>query len=87
MCLVRWALALVFSVAVMCCPGFPSCFPESRPWVLSRHGMITGFKVYRGLEKSRFQNHKNVTLYHFCSRACYLPALLVQTVFPSNRHG
>ncbi len=18
-----------------CCPGFPGCFPESRPWVLS----------------------------------------------------
>ncbi len=30
MCRVRWALALVFPVAVMCCPGFPGCFPESR---------------------------------------------------------
>lgn len=29
----------------------------------SRHGMITGFKVYRGLKKSRFQNRKQKKLY------------------------
>ncbi len=34
-CLVSGALALVFPVAVICCPGFPGCFPESCPWVLS----------------------------------------------------
>ncbi len=31
-----------------------------------RHGTITGFKVYRGMEKSRFQNHSNFPLYRFC---------------------
>ncbi len=35
MFLMSVALALVFPVAVKCCPGFPGCFPESRPWVLS----------------------------------------------------
>ncbi len=35
MCLVSGALALEFPLTVMCCPGFPGCFPESRPWVLS----------------------------------------------------
>jgi len=24
-----------FSEAVICCPGFPRCFPESRPWELN----------------------------------------------------
>ncbi len=33
--LVSGALALVLPVTVMCCPGFPGCFPESHPWVLS----------------------------------------------------
>ncbi len=33
MCLM--SVALVFPVAVKCCPDFPGCFPESRPWVLS----------------------------------------------------
>ncbi len=28
--LVSGALALVFPVTVMCCPGFPGCFPESQ---------------------------------------------------------
>ncbi len=32
------ALALVFPV--MCCPGFPGCFPESRPWVLSLGAVV-----------------------------------------------
>ncbi len=35
MCLMSVALALVFPVTVMCCPGFPGCFPESRPWLRS----------------------------------------------------
>ncbi len=30
--------------------------------VMYRHGTITGFKVYRGLEKSGFQNHSNFSL-------------------------
>ncbi len=34
--------------------------------VVLRHGTITGFKVYRGLEKSRFQNHKKFSLYRSC---------------------
>ncbi len=37
-CLVSGALALVFPV--MCCPGFPGCFPESRPWVLSLGAVV-----------------------------------------------
>ncbi len=37
-CLVSRALALVFPV--MCCPGFPGCFPESRPWVLSLGAVV-----------------------------------------------
>ncbi len=40
MCLVSGALALVFLVTVMCCPGFPGCFPESRPWVLSLGAVV-----------------------------------------------
>ncbi len=32
-CLVSRALALV-------CPGFPGCFPESRPWVLSLGAVV-----------------------------------------------
>ncbi len=40
MCLVSGALALVFPVTVMCCPGFPGCFPESRPWVLSLGAVV-----------------------------------------------
>ncbi len=39
-CLVSEALALVFPVTVMCCPGFPGCFPESRPWVLSLGAVV-----------------------------------------------
>ncbi len=37
-CLVSGALALVFPV--MCCPGFPGCFPESRPWVMSLGAVV-----------------------------------------------
>ncbi len=38
-----------------------------------RHGMITDFKVFenRGLEKSRFQNYKNVPLYLFCGMCSF----------------
>ncbi len=39
-CLVSGALALVFPVTVMCCPGFPGCFPESCPWVLSLGAVV-----------------------------------------------
>ncbi len=39
-CLVSGALALVFPVTVMCCPGFPGCFPESRPWVPSLGAVV-----------------------------------------------
>ncbi len=35
MCLVSGALALVFPVAEIYCPGFPGCSPESCLWVLS----------------------------------------------------
>ncbi len=37
---VRWALALVFLEAVICFPGFPGCFPKSRPWVLSLGAVV-----------------------------------------------
>ncbi len=40
MCLVRWALALVSPVAVVCFPVFPGCFPESRPWALSLGAVV-----------------------------------------------
>ncbi len=57
MCLMSMALALalVFPVAVKCCPGFPSCFPEIRPWVLSlrtvviRHSLHVMSSVGRAL--------------------------------------
>ncbi len=39
-CLMSVALALVFPVAVKCCPGFPGYFPESRPWVLSLGAVV-----------------------------------------------
>ncbi len=39
MCLVSGALALMFPVTVMCCPGIPGCFPES-PWVLSLGAVV-----------------------------------------------
>ncbi len=35
-------------------------------YISNRHGAIRGFKVYHGLEMSRFHNHKNVPLYRFC---------------------
>ncbi len=37
-----------------------------------RHGTITGFKVYRGLEKSRFQNHKKKSEYRSCGMHSFL---------------
>ncbi len=43
-CLVRWDLALVCSVDMTCCPGFPDCFPECSPWVLS-----FGVVIHHGL--------------------------------------
>lgn len=36
-CLVRWALALLFLVVVICCTGF---LPESLPWVLSLGAVV-----------------------------------------------
>ncbi len=39
-CLVSGALALAFLVAVICCPGFPGCFAESCPWVLSFGALV-----------------------------------------------
>ncbi len=27
-------------VSGVCCPGFPGCFPESRPWVLSLGAVV-----------------------------------------------
>ncbi len=32
MCLMSMALALVFPVAVKCCPGFPSCNTSQSAW-------------------------------------------------------
>ncbi len=29
-----------FPVAVICCPGFSGCFPESHPWVLSLGAVV-----------------------------------------------
>ncbi len=43
MCLVSGSLALVFPVAVICCPGFPDCFTESRPWVLSLGAVVVRY--------------------------------------------
>ncbi len=40
--------------------------------VRTRHGTITGFKVYRGLQKLRFQNHKNFSLYRSCGMCSFL---------------
>ncbi len=40
MCLMSVALALVFPVAVKCCPGFHCCFPESRHWLLSLGSVV-----------------------------------------------
>ncbi len=37
----------------------------------TRHGMITGFKVYHGLEKSRFQNHNFFLLYSSCGMCSF----------------
>ncbi len=38
MCLMSVALAL--PVAVKCCPGFPGCFPEGRPWLRSLGAVV-----------------------------------------------
>ncbi len=46
MCLMSLALALVFPVAVKCCPGFPGCFPESRPWVLSLEAVVVRHNLF-----------------------------------------
>ncbi len=40
------ALALVFPVAVKCCPGFPVCVPESRPWLLSLGAVVICHKLH-----------------------------------------
>ncbi len=40
MCLVSGALALVFPVAEIRCPGFLGCFPERHPWVLSLRAVV-----------------------------------------------
>ncbi len=40
MCLMSMALALVFPVAVKCCPGFPSSFLESLSWMLSLGAVV-----------------------------------------------
>ncbi len=45
-CLVSGALALVFPVIVMCCPGFPGCFPESHPWVLSLGAVVIRYSLH-----------------------------------------
>ena len=53
-CLVRGAVGLVFP-AVICCPGFPGCFPGSCPWVLNlgagliRHSLSVVSSVCRAL--------------------------------------
>ncbi len=48
----------------------PGRRPFRDPWRIQghgrRHGTITGFQVYRGLEKSRFQKHKHFSLYRPC---------------------
>ncbi len=46
MCLVSRALALVFPVAVICCPSFPGCFPESCPWVLSLGAVVVRHNLF-----------------------------------------
>ncbi len=35
-------------------------------YIYIKDGMITGFQVNHGLEKSRFQNHKKLPLYGSC---------------------
>ncbi len=44
--LVRWALALVLPAAVICCPGFPGCSREVRPWVLSLGAVIVRHNMF-----------------------------------------
>ncbi len=72
MCLhLRWAL--VFPVAVICCPGFPDCFSESCPWVLSRAVRLIEIELQSRFEMLRFANRKacNVDAILLCSRAIH----------------
>ncbi len=68
MCLVSGALALVFPVTVMCCPGFPGCFPESRPWVLSlgavviRHSLHVMSSVHDNMHDHEIRSEKRVRI-------------------------
>ncbi len=55
MCLMSVSLALVFPVAMKCCPGFPGCFPESRPWGLSLGVVVICHSLHvTDLKKSDF---------------------------------
>ncbi len=55
MCLMSVALALVFPVAVKCCPGFPSSFPESRPSLLSLGAVVIPHSLHVMSSVSRAQ--------------------------------
>ncbi len=62
MCLVSRALALVFPVAVICCPVFPGYFLESRPWVLglrvNPNSLSYPFPLPLPLSFARSREHK-----------------------------
>ncbi len=57
----------------------PGRRPFRDPWRIRghgrRHGTITGFQVYRGLEKSRFQKHKHFSLYHPCGMLSFFSVI------------
>ncbi len=46
MCLMSVSLALVFPVAVKCCPGFPGCFPERCPRLLSLGTVVIRHRLH-----------------------------------------
>ncbi len=62
MCLVSRALALVFPMAVICCPVFPGYFLESRPWVLglrvNPNSLSYPFPLPLPLSFARSREHK-----------------------------
>ena len=54
-CLVKEAVALVLSEAVICCPGFPGCFPGSRPWVLNLGAFLICVSVVSSVGRAQLR--------------------------------
>ncbi|CAM4673095.1 unnamed protein product [Leuciscus chuanchicus] len=69
--LVKGAVAQVLSEAGICCPGFPGCFPGSRPWVLNLGAVLICLSVVSSVGRAQL-------------RLCPHDSQLVQSRLKSN---